>query len=63
MAPNLRMRNSVVLAVVLAFVVGLAALTILAVADQGVTLGTLLSLVVLVLLGVGVIGALRNPPT
>ena len=63
MAPNVLMRNSVVLAVVLLFVVGLAALTILAVADQGVTLGTLLSLVVLVLLGVGVIGALRNPPT
>ena len=63
MALSLGMRNSVVLAVVVAFVVGLAALTILAVADQGVTLGTLLSLVVLVLLGVGVIGALRNPPT
>jgi len=62
-ALSLGMRNSVVLAVVVAFVVGLAALTILAVADQGVTLGTLLSLVVLVLLGVGVIGALRNPPT
>ena len=56
------MTRSLVLAVVLLFVVGFAALTIAAAAEQGVTLATLLSLVVLVLLGVGVIGALRNPP-
>jgi hypothetical protein len=56
------MTRVVVLVLTLAFVVGFAALTIHAVAEQGVTLATLVSLVVLVLLGVGVIGALRNPP-
>ena len=56
------MTRSLVLAVVLLFVVGFAALTICAVAEQGVTLATFVSLVVLLLLGVGVIGALRNPP-
>ena len=56
------MTRLVVLAVVLLFVVGFAALTIAAVAEQGVTLATLVSLAVLVLIGVGVIGALRNPP-
>jgi len=56
------MTRLVVLVVALLFVVGFAALTIHAVAEQGVTLATLVSLVVLVLLGVGVIGALRNPP-
>lgn len=57
------MTRLLVLAVVLLFVVGFAALTIAAAAEQGVTLATLVSLVVLVLLAVGVIGALRNPPT
>jgi hypothetical protein len=57
------MTRSLVLAVVLLFVVGFAALTIAAAAEQGVTLATLVSVVVLVLLGVGVIGALRNPPS
>ncbi len=56
------MTRLLVLAVVLLFVVGFAALTIFAVAEQGVTLATFVSLVVLLLLGVGVIGALRNPP-
>ncbi len=56
------MTRSLVLAVVVLFVVGFAALTIAAAAEQGVTLATLVSVVVLVLLGVGAIGALRNPP-
>jgi hypothetical protein len=56
------MTRLVVLTVVVLFVVGFAALTISAVAEQGVTLATLVSLVVLLLIGVGVIGALRNPP-
>ena len=56
------MTRLVVLGVALLFVVGFAVLTIHAVAEQGVTLATLVSVVVLVLLGVGVIGALRNPP-
>lgn len=57
------MTRLLVLAVVLLFVVGFAALTIAAAAEQGVTIATAVSLVVLVLLAVGVIGALRNPPT
>ena len=56
------MTRSIVLAVALLFVVGLGVLTVYAAAEQGVTLGTLVSFAVLVLLGVGVIGALRNPP-
>ncbi len=56
------MTRLVVLTVVVLFVVGFAALTIAAVAEQGATLATLVSLAVLVLIGVGVIGALRNPP-
>jgi len=56
------MTRSVVLAVALLFVIGFAALTIHAVAEQGFTLASLVSVVVIVLLGVGVIGALRNPP-
>ncbi|HTY97480.1 MAG TPA: hypothetical protein VMB91_10595 [Solirubrobacteraceae bacterium] len=56
------MTRSIVLAVALLFVLGLGVLTLYAAAEQGVTLGTLVSFAVLVLLGVGVIGALRNPP-
>ncbi len=56
------MTRSIVLAVALLFVVGFGVLTAYSVAEQGVTLGTLVSFAVLVLLGVGVIGALRNPP-
>jgi len=57
------MTRSLVLGAALLFVVGFAVLTVASVAEQGVTLGTLVSLVVLVLLGVGVIGALRHPPS
>jgi hypothetical protein len=51
-----------VFAAALVFIVGFAVLTIHAVAEQGVSLLSFVSLFVLVLLGVGVIGALRNPP-
>jgi hypothetical protein len=56
------MTRLIVMAVTLLFVVGFGVLTAYSVAEQGVTLGTLVSFAVLVLLGVGVIGALRNPP-
>ncbi len=46
----------------LLFIVGFAFLTIRAFAEQGVTLAGLLSVFILVLLAVGIIGALRNPP-
>jgi hypothetical protein len=51
-----------VLGVALVFIIGFAFLTLSAVAHQGVTLASLISVFVLALLGVGIVGALRNPP-
>jgi hypothetical protein len=51
-----------VLAAALVFILGFAVLTLSAIAEQGVTVAGLLSVFILVLLGVGIIGALRNPP-
>jgi len=46
----------------LLFIAILAALTVLAALDGGVNVLTLVSLLVLALLGVGVAGAMRAPP-
>lgn len=46
----------------LLFVAILATLTVLAAIDGGVNILTLVSLLVLALLGTGIAGALRNPP-
>jgi hypothetical protein len=54
--------RSFVLAVTLAFVAALLALTVHAVAQSGLDILTALSALVLVLLGVGIAGALRHPP-
>jgi hypothetical protein len=51
-----------ILAVALAFVAGLLGLTIFAAIDGGVDVLTLLSVLVLALLGLGIAGALRHPP-
>lgn len=57
------MTRIVVLSVVLLFIVGFAFLTLTVIAHQGgITFASLLSLLIVVLLGVGVVGALRNPP-
>ena len=57
------MTRIVVLGVVLLFVIGFAFLTLTVISDQGgLTFASLLSLLIVVLLGVGVVGALRNPP-
>jgi hypothetical protein len=48
--------------VALVFIAGFAFLTFRAVVEQGFTLASLLSIFILVLLGVGIVGALRNPP-
>jgi hypothetical protein len=56
------MTRTVVLAVALAFILGFAFLTIGSAVEQGVTVGTLLSALVLLLLLVGIVGALFNPP-
>ncbi len=54
--------RATLLALAIVFVFGFAALTIDAWAEQGVTLPGVVSLFVLVLLGVGVLGALFGKP-
>jgi hypothetical protein len=54
--------RTTVLATALVFIVGFAFLTIVAATEQGVTVATVLSAFILVLLAVGIVGALRNPP-
>ena len=54
------MRRTLVLLTALLFLSGFAFLTFTEVAEQGVTLAGLLSIFILVLLGVGVVGALLN---
>jgi hypothetical protein len=57
------MTRIIVLSVVLLFVIGFAFLTLTVISNQGgLTFASLLSLLIVVLLGVGVVGALRNPP-
>jgi len=56
------MTRLLVLGAALIFVIGFAFLTVSAVAQQGFTLASLLSVFILVLLFVGITGALFNPP-
>lgn len=56
------MRRTLVLGAVLLFIAGFAFLTLAAAIEQGFSLASLLSVLILVLLAVGVVGALRNPP-
>ena len=56
------MTRLLVLAVALVFIAGFAFLTFSAVVEQGFTLASLLSVFILVLLSIGIVGALRNPP-
>jgi hypothetical protein len=56
------MKRLVLLAVALVFIAGFAFLTVAAAIEQGVTIATGVSVFVLVLLGVGIVGALLNPP-
>jgi hypothetical protein len=56
------MTRLVLLAVALVFIAGFAFLTVAAAIEQGVTIATGISVFVLVLLGVGIVGALLNPP-
>jgi hypothetical protein len=51
-----------VLALALVFIAGFAALTISAIAEQGLSGASVISIFILVLLAVGILGALRNPP-
>ncbi|MGP0103192.1 MAG: hypothetical protein ACLPUT_16420 [Solirubrobacteraceae bacterium] len=56
------MTRLLVLGAVLVFIAGFAFLTVAAIAKEGLTFATLLSVFILVLLAVGIVGALRNPP-
>ncbi len=56
------MTRVLVLGVALIFIAGFAFLTVVAVAEHGFTLASLISAFILLLLGVGIVGALRNPP-
>ncbi|MGA8363222.1 MAG: hypothetical protein WB709_01740 [Solirubrobacteraceae bacterium] len=56
------MSRRLVLGAALLFIAGFAFLTVSAVSQQGFTLLSAVSIFVLVLLGVGIVGALLNPP-
>ena len=56
------MRRTFVLGAVLVFIAGFAFLTVAAAIEQGFTIASLISILILVLLAVGIVGALRNPP-
>ncbi|HWX74675.1 MAG TPA: hypothetical protein VNZ05_05165 [Solirubrobacteraceae bacterium] len=56
------MRRALVLGAVLVFIAGFAFLTLTEVVENGFTPASLLSVLILVLLTVGIVGALRNPP-
>jgi hypothetical protein len=56
------MTRVAVLAASLAFILAFAFLTIGGIAQYGLTAEGVLSVIVLVILAVGVVGALRNPP-
>ncbi|HWY19408.1 MAG TPA: hypothetical protein VNY27_11945 [Solirubrobacteraceae bacterium] len=55
-------RRRLVLAAALLFIAGFAFLTLSAVSQQGFTLLSAVSIFVLVLLGIGIVGAMLNPP-
>jgi hypothetical protein len=56
------MTRVAVLAVALAFILGFAFLTIAGIEQYGLTAEAAVSVFVLILLTVGIVGALRNPP-
>jgi hypothetical protein len=56
------MTRLLVLAATVVFVGGFAFLTLSALSQQGFTLASAISIFVLLLLAIGIVGALRNPP-
>jgi len=54
--------RTIVLFLALVFIVGFAVLTIAAIDQEGVTGESVIAIFILILLAVGVIGGLRNPP-
>jgi hypothetical protein len=55
-------RRVFVLIAALVFIAGFGFLTFSAVVEEGFTIASLLSVLILVVLAVGIIGALLNPP-
>jgi hypothetical protein len=55
-------RRNAVLAAVLVFIAGFAFLTFASIVEQGLTVAGVLSILILLLLTIGIVGALRNPP-
>jgi hypothetical protein len=56
------MRRNFVLLAVLVFIAGFAFLTVASIIEQGLTIAGVLSILILLLLSIGIVGALRNPP-
>ena len=56
------MRRVLVLGLALVFIAGMAFLTFTAVVEQGFTLASLLSVLIVLMLAIGIVGALRHPP-
>ena len=56
------MTRLLILLVTALFIAGFAYLTVATIAEQGLTAAGLLSVFILLLLGVGILGALFNPP-
>ena len=56
------MTRVAVLAIALSFILGFAFLTIAGIQQYGINVQSVLSVIVLVILTVGIVGALRNPP-
>ena len=56
------MTRLVVLGTALLFIVGFAFLTFASVSEEGFSLASAVAVFILVLLAVGIVGALRNPP-
>jgi hypothetical protein len=62
LGPGKNITRLLVLAVALMFIATFAFLTFASVVEGGFDLASLLSVFILVLLSVGIVGALRNPP-
>jgi hypothetical protein len=56
------MRRNVVLVAALVFIAGFAFLTLASIIEYGLSAAAVLSILILVLLSIGIVGALRNPP-
>jgi hypothetical protein len=56
-------RRTLVLGAALAFISGFAFLTVTAIVEDGFTPASLLSVLILALLAIGIVGALRHPPS